>query len=46
MTPTTDDVDRGEEQARAHNAKRERVYTVIVVVVGIVLAVVLVVIWR
>lgn len=35
MTPTFDDVDRAEEQARAAAAKRERLYTWIALILGI-----------
>lgn len=46
MTPRTDDIDRGEEQARAHEMRRQRIANVIVVIAGIALAVVLVMIWM
>lgn len=35
MTPTTDDINHAEEQARAADAKRERLYTWIAIIVGI-----------
>lgn len=34
MTPTTDDMNRGEEQARAHEARRQRLANAIVVIAG------------
>ena len=46
MTPTTHDVDHGEEQARAADAKRERRRRIGVVIFGILLAIALALLWK
>ena len=46
MTPTTHDVDHGEEQARAQDARRERRHTVIIVIFGVLLAIALALLWK
>ena len=46
MTPTSYDVDHGEADARAADARRDRRMSICVVIVGIVMAVVLVWMWR
>lgn len=46
MTPTTDDLSRGEEDARRADARRERIQTLIIVIVGLVGGAVLAIIWR